>query len=80
VLASAVKEMVREAPEGVLPMMKSGVYALHLGDVKVGDKPALGIGVSHKNHKDVSLFFDKETGLPAKSEVSDSILLHFNAH
>jgi hypothetical protein len=81
-----VKEMVREAPEGVLPMMKSGLYALQmvhllpdlkgkeftlsdLGDVKVGDKPALGIGVSHKDHKDVSLFFDKETGLPAKSEV-----------
>ena len=24
--------------------------------------------VSHKDRKDVSLYFDKETGLPAKSE------------
>ena len=81
-----VKDMVRNAPDGELPMMKSALYAMrmphllpdlkgkeftlsNLGEVKVGDKPALGIGVAHKDRKDVSLFFDKETGLPAKSEV-----------
>jgi hypothetical protein len=81
-----VKEMVRDAPDGELPMMKSALYAMrmphmlpdlkgkdftlsNLGEVKVGDKPALGIGITHKDHKDVSLFFDKETGLPSKSEV-----------
>jgi hypothetical protein len=81
-----LKDMVREAPDGELPMMKSALYAMrmphlladlkgkdftlsNLGEVKVGDQPALGIGVAHKDQKDVSLFFDKETGLPAKSEV-----------
>jgi hypothetical protein len=81
------RDMVREAPDGELTMMKAALYALrmpqllhdlkgkdfmlsNLGEVKVGDKPALGIRVSHKEHKDVSLFVDKETGLPAKSEVN----------
>jgi hypothetical protein len=80
------QDMVRDAPDGELPMMKSALYAVrmphllpdikgkdfklsNLGEVKVGDKPALGIGVAHKDYKDVKLFFDKETALPAKSEV-----------
>jgi len=80
------RDMVRDAPDGELPMMKSALYALrmphllpdikgkdfklsNLGEVKVGDKSALGIGVAHKDYKDVKLFFDKETALPAKSEV-----------
>ena len=40
-----------------------------LGEVKIGDRAALGVSVTHKDRKDVSLFFDKETGLPAKSEI-----------
>jgi hypothetical protein len=81
-----IKDMVIEAPEGQLPMMKSALYTMRLpqllpdlkgndftlsslGEVKVGDKAAFGIGVAHKDQKNVSLFFDKETGLPAKSEI-----------
>jgi hypothetical protein len=39
-----------------------------LGESKVNDKPAIGVKVSAKGHKDVNLFFDKETGLVAKVE------------
>jgi hypothetical protein len=39
-----------------------------LGEAKVNDKPAVGVKVSAKGHKDVNLFFDKETGLLAKVE------------
>jgi hypothetical protein len=39
-----------------------------LGEVKVDGKPAVGIKVSHKGHRDVSLFFDKAKGLLVKSE------------
>ncbi len=39
-----------------------------LGEVKVNDKPALGVRVASKGHKDISLFFDKDTGLLAKVE------------
>jgi hypothetical protein len=40
-----------------------------LGEVKVGAKDALGLSISHKDRQDVSLFFDKDTGLPLKSEI-----------
>jgi hypothetical protein len=39
-----------------------------LGESKVNDKPAVGVKVSAKGHKDVNMFFDKETGLLAKVE------------
>ncbi|HEV3256354.1 MAG TPA: hypothetical protein VG013_05685 [Gemmataceae bacterium] len=39
-----------------------------LGEVKVNDRPAVGIKVSSKGHKDISLYFDKKTGLVAKTE------------
>lgn len=40
-----------------------------LGEIKIGERAALGVNVTHKDRKEVSLYFDKETGLPAKSEV-----------
>jgi hypothetical protein len=39
-----------------------------LGEVKVEDKPAIGIRVSTKGHRDLNLFFDKESGLLVKTE------------
>jgi hypothetical protein len=39
-----------------------------LGEVKVNDRPAVGIKVSSKGHKDVNMYFDKETGLMSKFE------------
>jgi hypothetical protein len=36
------------------------------GEVKVDDRPALGVKVSSKGHRDVDLYFDKETGLLVK--------------
>ena len=40
-----------------------------LGEIKIGDRAALGVTVTHKDRKDVSLYFDKENGLPVKSEI-----------
>ncbi len=54
----------------LLPALTGKDYKLsHLGEIKVGNRAAVGLSVSHKDHKDVGLFFDKETGLPLKSEV-----------
>jgi len=39
-----------------------------LGEVKVEGKPAVGVLVKSKGHPDVSLFFDKDTGLISKVE------------
>jgi hypothetical protein len=38
------------------------------GEVKVGDKPAVGIKVTAPDGKDFTLYFDKESGLPVKME------------
>ncbi len=40
-----------------------------MGEVKIGDKTAVGVTVSHKDFKEVSLLFDKDSGLPVKSEI-----------
>jgi hypothetical protein len=44
-------------------LLKDPVYTLApLGEVKVGDRPALGLRASHKDFRDVELYFDKEKG------------------
>ena len=54
----------------MLPALKDKAYTLSpLGEVKVGTQAAMGLSISHNDRKDVSLFFDKESGLPLKSEV-----------
>jgi hypothetical protein len=39
-----------------------------IGDDKVGDTPVVGVRVSKKNRRDVSLYFDKKTHLLKKVE------------
>jgi hypothetical protein len=39
-----------------------------LGEIKIGNRDAVGIQITHKDHKDVNLFFDKDNGLPLRSE------------
>jgi outer membrane lipoprotein-sorting protein len=47
-----------------LVALKDPQYKLTaLGGSKIGDAEVWGVKVSHNNHKDVSLFFDKNTGL-----------------
>jgi hypothetical protein len=39
-----------------------------IGEVKVNEKPAVGLRISTKGTKDISLYFDKQTGMMAKME------------
>ncbi len=51
--------------------LKDKSYELSLiGEAKVGEKPALGVRVSKKGHRDVNLYFDKQSGMLAKAEYS----------
>jgi hypothetical protein len=59
--------MMRTARLGSLGKDKN-VELSSLGEVKVNDKPAVGLLVKSKGHKDISLFFDKESGRLAKVE------------
>jgi hypothetical protein len=50
------------------PLLKKEYTLATLGDVKVDDKPAIGIRVSRKGFRDVNLYFDKKTLLLVKAE------------
>jgi hypothetical protein len=50
--------------------LKDKKYELSLlGEVKVKDKKAVGVKVASKGHKDINIYFDKESGLIAKVEL-----------
>jgi hypothetical protein len=53
----------------LLPGLKDKAFKMSpLGELKIGNQEAVGIQVTHKDHKDLSLFFDKGSGLPLKTE------------
>jgi hypothetical protein len=52
-----------------LVALKDSAFALALiGEAKVDKRPAVGVKVASKGHRDVSLFFDNESGLLVKTE------------
>jgi hypothetical protein len=51
------------------PLLKDNAYQLTaLKETKIKDRPAVGIKVASKGHKDANLWFDKENGLLIKAE------------
>jgi outer membrane lipoprotein-sorting protein len=52
----------------LVPLKGESFTLAAAGETKVNDKPAVGVKVSHAGHRDVTLYFDKETGLLAKIE------------
>jgi hypothetical protein len=53
----------------LVPLKDKGCKLSALGEVKIGDKPALGIKVTRKGHADVDVYFDKKTHLPVKCTI-----------
>lgn len=52
----------------LVPLKDKSYKLSALGEVKVGDQPAIGVRVSKKGHREVNLFFDKAKGNLVKSE------------
>ncbi len=52
----------------LLPLKDKAFELKPLGESKVGDRPASGVRVSRKDHRDVNLYFDKDNGLLLKRE------------
>jgi hypothetical protein len=68
-LAEAIENAYAGRVEALVPLIKDKGFELSpLGEVKVEDRAAVGVRVSHKGHRDINLFFDKTTGLLVKSE------------
>jgi hypothetical protein len=63
------KEQLNAANISQLACLQDKEYKLSsLGEVKVGDRPAIGIRVERKGYRDVNLFFDKDRSLLLKLE------------
>src|SRR5262249_43300801 len=68
-LLDEMKEAVYLNQLGRLVFLKDKSVELSpLGEVKVNDRPAVGVRIVSKGHRDLNLYFDKETGLMAKME------------
>jgi hypothetical protein len=78
------KEALEEAKEnmyvnkvGMLYTLKDKEFKIaSLGESKVDDKEVVGIKVSSKGHRDISLYFDKKTALLLKSETKVKDLMN----
>jgi hypothetical protein len=51
------------------PLKDKGVKLSPLGEVKINDRPALGLKVIQEKQPDLDIYFDKETHLPVKLEL-----------
>jgi outer membrane lipoprotein-sorting protein len=68
-VAEAKESMYAGRVEALVTLVKGKGYDLAtVGEVKVGERAAVGVRVSHKGHRDINLFFDKQNGLLLKSE------------
>ncbi len=64
-----LKESVYAEEVASLVLLNAKDFELSIiGDDKVGETPVVGVRVSKKDHKDVSLYFDKKTHLLKKIE------------
>lgn len=70
------KDQMAEAKEqayagwvGTLAPLKDKAFTLStIGEITIEKRAALGVKVSRKGHRDIDLYFDKESGLLAKTE------------
>jgi hypothetical protein len=63
------KEKLHADEVGKLVTLKDKAFKLaSLGELDVQGQKAVGVRVSHKDHRDVLLYFDKKSGLPVKTE------------
>lgn len=62
------REQLHQAGLTHMLALKDKAYEItSLPELKVDDKPAVGIKVSSKGHRDFSMYFDKESGLLVKT-------------
>jgi len=68
-LLEKIKEAAYMMTLGSYVFLKDKAFEVSsLGEVMVNERPALGVKIASKGHRDINLFYDKETGLLAKME------------
>jgi len=66
-LAEAREQVYVDNVTRLTPLSDRSFQLVSLGDSNVGDRATAGIRVTSKGHRDVSLFFDKKTGMLVKT-------------
>jgi hypothetical protein len=70
-LAEEKERLFMRQSTALYPLLKDMTYNLALiGEAKVGEKKVIGIRVTKKGHRDVNLYFDKQTGMLARTETN----------
>jgi hypothetical protein len=64
-VSESKEEIYASRIAGLAGLKDAKVKLTALGESKVGDRSVVGIKASSEGHKDISLYFDKETGLLA---------------
>lgn len=67
-LADQKEELYAGWVTSLLPLKDKEFQLSPLDEVAVDDRAAVGVKVSRKGHRDVKLYFDKESGVLVKSE------------
>jgi outer membrane lipoprotein-sorting protein len=69
IIKAAREELQSEGAGNLTEILKAPYELNAIGEVKVKGKDAIGIRVSKKGQKDISIFFDKKTHLVIKTEM-----------
>jgi hypothetical protein len=67
-LADAKEEAYCEWVATLVPLRDPAFSLALVGEASIDNRPAVGVTASSKDHRDVNLYFDKETGLLIKTE------------
>jgi len=67
-LAEVKEQLYQERLVGLAFLKDKNVELSPLGEVQLDGKPVVGVKIASKGHRDVNLWFDKETGLLTKIE------------
>jgi hypothetical protein len=67
-LAEEKASMYAKWVASLLPLKDKGFKLAGVGEVKVGERAAIGVRVSHDGKRDINLFFDKASGQLVKTE------------
>jgi hypothetical protein len=61
-LAAAKEDLYAGWVAMLVPLQDAAFKLAPLGETQIGDRTAVGVKVSHKDHKDINLYFDKQKG------------------
>src|SRR5207253_5715159 len=67
-LAEQKESMYASSVRHLTPLTDKAFTLTPLAEIKVNDRPAVGVKVTHKGHRDVKLYFDRESGLLVRSD------------